>query len=115
MKVDQMAVGMTPHVSAVLEWSTDHDGVRLTLLESGERYENDVMTMTGSEEWGIPGPRDLAGAVVDMLSPTLTSSPEADELWTSARFGLVRWFPAVVLSSSVRLLLESAMEQTVWA
>ncbi|MGW5773131.1 hypothetical protein ACWEVY_28765 [Streptomyces longwoodensis] len=115
MKPNQMAVGMTQGASAVLEWSTHSAGLRLTLLESGERFMNEALEIGASEEWGIPSDRDLSTAVLELLTPSLISTRTADELWVSARFGLVTWFSAVALTGTARVAIETAMEKTVWA
>ncbi|MYX26075.1 hypothetical protein GTY75_05225 [Streptomyces sp. SID8381] len=109
-----MAVALTGNSAAVLEWSTAGPGVRLTLLESGERWENEALEMGVSQEWGIPSDLDLYDTVLRLLHPSLVSTQAADQLWTSARFGLLRWFPAASLSGSVRQIIERAMEATVW-
>lgn len=56
-----------------------------------------------------PSGEELSLAVSALLAPTLDSSRAADDLWVSAQYELIRWYPAAVLPNSARRAVESAV------
>ncbi|MEU8948800.1 hypothetical protein [Streptomyces sp. NPDC048489] len=102
-----MAFGIMPDLTVVLEWTPGEEGVRLSVADTGERFE-DLAMAAPDVEGGFADDDALTEIVGKLVSPRGVRSWESLEVFLSVAGDRIVWYGPADMPSSVRAEFEKA-------
>ncbi|MFG3582545.1 hypothetical protein [Streptomyces sp. NPDC047990] len=102
-----MAVGILPDLFVVLEWTTGEAGVRLSIGETDQRFEDFELSPPELSE-GFVEDQVLTDVVKRLVPGRVIRTWEALEVMLNAGSGEIAWFGPADMPSSVRQFFEAA-------
>jgi hypothetical protein len=102
-----MAIGITPVLFVALEWNAGEAGMRLTIGDTKQRFEDPEMTPPDVVE-GVSDDQALTEAVRKLVRGRDVKSWESLEILLNAQSDQIAWFGPADMPSSARLFYEEA-------